>query len=115
MRKVNKPWGHEIIWAHTDRYVGKILFVRAGEALSLQYHKLKDETIYLYSGSMDLIVEENSEMITIRMKEGDSYHIRPMIKHRMIALSDCSILEASTSELDDVVRIEDRYDRIKND
>jgi oxalate decarboxylase/phosphoglucose isomerase-like protein (cupin superfamily) len=111
MRKVDKPWGYELIWAHTEQYVGKILFVKAGEALSLQYHEKKDETIYIHTGEIDLLVEENGEMITVRMKPGDSYRIKPVTKHRMIAIEDTEILEASTPELDDVVRLEDRYNR----
>ena len=111
MRKIDKPWGYELIWAHTEQYVGKILFVRAGEALSLQYHEIKDETIYIHTGEIDLLVEENGEMVTVRMKPGDSYRIKPVIKHRMIAIEDTEILEASTPELDDVVRLEDRYNR----
>lgn len=111
MKKVDKPWGYELIWAHTDKYVGKILFVKAGEALSLQYHQIKDETIYLFSGELDLILEQDGEMKTHRVYPGEAFRIRPGVKHRMIAVGDCEILEASTPELDDVVRLEDRYDR----
>jgi len=111
MKKVDKPWGYELIWAHTDRYVGKILFVRTGEALSLQYHERKDETIYIYSGEIDLLIEEDGKLITHRMQAGDAYHIKPNVKHRMVAIRDTEILEASTPELDDVVRLEDRYNR----
>jgi mannose-6-phosphate isomerase len=111
MKKVDKPWGFELIWAHTDKYVGKILFVKAGEALSLQYHKVKDETIYLLSGEIDLLLEEEGEMKEHRVRPGDVYRILPGIKHRMIAVKDSEILEASTPELDDVVRLEDRYMR----
>lgn len=111
MRKIDKPWGYELIWAHAEQYVGKILFVRAGEALSLQYHEIKDETIYIHTGEIDLLVEENGEMVTVRMKPGDSYRIKPVTKHRMVAIEDTEILEASTPELDDVVRLEDRYNR----
>ncbi|MBN2135784.1 MAG: cupin domain-containing protein [Acidobacteria bacterium] len=113
MEKVDKPWGYELIWAHTKQYVGKILFVKAGEALSLQYHEEKDETIYLHSGEIDFLVEEEGSMIRVRLKPGHGYRIKPGIKHRMIAIKDSEILEASTPELDDVVRLEDRYNRFK--
>jgi len=111
MEKVDKPWGFELIWAHTDKYVGKILFIKAGEALSLQYHRVKDETIYLFSGEIDLLLEEEGELKEHRVLPGDTYRILPGIKHRMIAVEDSEILEASTHELDDVVRLEDRYMR----
>ncbi len=111
MKKIDKPWGYELIWAHTDKYVGKILFVKAGEALSLQYHETKDETIHLYSGEIDLLIEEDSSMVRVRMKPGNGYRIKPGVKHRMVAIEDSEILEASTPELNDVVRLEDRYDR----
>jgi len=111
-RRVDKPWGHEIIWAHTEKYVGKILFVKAGERLSLQYHEVKDETIYILSGKMVFEVgKEEKETEDIIMKAGDSYRIRPYTVHRMIAVEDTQILEASTPELNDVVRLEDSYGR----
>jgi quercetin dioxygenase-like cupin family protein len=111
MKKVDKPWGFELIWAHTDKYVGKILFVKAGEALSLQYHRKKDETIYLFSGELDLLLEEKGELKKLRVHPGDAFRILPGVRHRMIAVKDSEILEASTPELDDVVRLEDRYKR----
>jgi len=95
--RVDKPWGHELIWAKTDRYVGKILHIKAGHALSLQYHERKDETVFLLSGRV--------------LEAGESFHITPRMRHRMIAETDCDVLEASTPELDDVVRLEDRYGR----
>lgn len=110
--KVDKPWGYELILAHTDRYAGKILHVNAGEALSLQYHELKEETLYLLSGEYELVVEEDGEMVHRTMREGDCYHIPANTKHRMVAGPEgCDIIEVSTPELDDVVRIEDRYGR----
>lgn len=110
--RIDKPWGYELILAHTDRYVGKILHVDAGQALSLQYHEKKDETLYLYQGEFLLVVEEDGEMIERTINQGDSYHIAPFTKHRMIAGPDgCDIFEISTPELDDVVRLEDRYGR----
>ena len=112
MKRVEKPWGHEIIWAHTERYVGKLLFVRAGHKLSLQYHRHKDETIYLHSGELRFLVGgEDGELEERLMRPGDSHHITPGTRHRMIAQTDCEIFEASTPELDDVVRLEDAYGR----
>ena len=111
--RIEKPWGYELILAHTDRYVGKILHVDAAQALSLQYHELKDETLYLFRGEFELVVEEEGEMVRRTITEGESYHIPPHTKHRIIAGSHgCDIFEVSTPELDDVVRIEDRYGRV---
>lgn len=112
VRRVEKPWGYELIFAHTARYVGKILHVDAGQALSLQYHRVKDETLFVREGSFELVVDEGQGLITRTMHAGDSYHVTPGTIHRMIAGPDgCDILEVSTPELDDVVRIEDRYGR----
>jgi mannose-6-phosphate isomerase-like protein (cupin superfamily) len=113
VKRVEKPWGHELIWAHTERYVGKILHVNAGHRLSLQYHVKKDETIHLWSGRLMLVYDEGQGTLEREMAPGESYHIRPGTKHRMIAITDCDILEASTPELDDVVRLEDAYGRAK--
>ena len=112
MRRVEKPWGYELIWAHTDRYVGKVLHVNAGHRLSLQYHEKKDETIHLWAGRLQLVYDEGQGMKERELAPGESYHIRPGTRHRMIALTDCDILEASTPELDDVVRLEDAYGRV---
>ena len=110
--RVEKPWGHEEIWAKTDRYVGKILHIEAGHSLSLQYHKVKEETIRLQSGKLALEVQEPEEQRrTIEMLPGDSYHVRPGTIHRMTAVETCDVFEVSTPELDDVVRLEDRYGR----
>jgi len=112
-RLVAKPWGHELIWAHTDRYVGKVLHVRAGHALSLQYHERKDETIHVLRGEMKFYVGPSIDSLQeIALREGDSYHIVPGTVHRMEAVTDVDILEASTPDLDDVVRLQDRYGRI---
>ena len=112
--RVEKPWGHELIWARTDRYVGKILHVRAGQALSLQYHERKDETIHVLTGTVRFQTGREGESLGERMlAPGESFRIRPLTLHRMIAITDCDILEASTPELDDVVRLEDRYGRVK--
>ena len=112
IRKVDKPWGYEIIFAHTDRYAGKILHVDAGHALSLQYHEEKEETLYLLRGQYVLTVEEEGELVEHNVREGNAFHIRPGTRHRMVAGPEgCDILEVSTPELDDVVRLEDRYGR----
>ena len=109
---VPKPWGHETIWARTDRYVGKILHVRRGECLSLQFHRVKDETMRVLAGLIDLEVgPEGAERSIVRLAPGDGWHIPPGLRHRVIALEDTDILEVSTPELDDVVRLEDRYGR----
>ena len=113
-RRVEKPWGYELWWARTDRYVGKILHVRRGESLSLQYHNVKDETILLQSGRLLLEIGaqgQREELRRIEMKPGDVFHITPGTLHRMTGIEDCDILEVSTPELEDVVRLEDRYGR----
>ena len=112
VRTVQKPWGHETIWAHTDRYVGKILHIKAGEALSVQYHERKDETIHLLSGELIYRVAlEGEELQDVRLTQGESFRIVPHTVHQMEAVTDCDVLEASTPELDDVVRLTDRYGR----
>ena len=111
VQRVPKPWGYELIWAHTDRYVGKVLHIDAGHALSVQYHTRKDETVYLLSGEMKYWVELGEELEDVRLKQGDAFRITPGTVHYMEAITDCDILEASTPELDDVVRLQDRYGR----
>ena len=113
VRHVSKPWGHETIWAHTDRYVGKILHINAGQALSVQYHERKDETVYLLTGEMKYWVQlpDDTELRDQRLTTGQSFRITPGTIHFMEAVTDCDVLEASTPELDDVVRIKDRYGR----
>lgn len=113
VRRVEKPWGHEIIWAHTDRYVGKILHITAGHALSVQYHEQKDETVYLLAGEMKYWVklDDGEELRDMRLAIGDAFRITPGTIHYMEAVTDCDVLEASTPELDDVVRLNDRYGR----
>jgi mannose-6-phosphate isomerase-like protein (cupin superfamily) len=113
-KRVDKPWGYEIWWAVTDRYVGKILHVKEGESLSLQYHNVKDETIRVQSGRLLFETRRHGEAGELRRLElgpGDVFHITPGTLHRMTGLTDCDILEVSTPELDDVVRLEDRYGR----
>jgi len=111
MTRVEKPWGHELHWAKTDRYVGKVLHIKAGHALSLQYHEKKDETIYLYSGALLFEVERDGQLTRQEMQPGEAFHVTPGMVHRMTAIEDCDVLEVSTPELDDVVRLEDRYGR----
>lgn len=111
-RRVEKPWGHELIWAETPAYVGKILHVEAGEALSLQYHEEKDETIHLLRGRMRFWAGPlGEELREVELEAGESFRVGPGTVHRMEAVEDCDILEASTAHLDDVVRLQDRYGR----
>ena len=112
-KKVEKPWGYELIWAHTERYVGKILHIHKGESLSYQYHRVKDETIYLLRGLMEVEIGDERGREKHQLDPGACWHITPGTRHRMVALEDCDILEASTPELDDVVRLEDRYGRVE--
>jgi mannose-6-phosphate isomerase len=141
---VPKPWGHETIWAKTDRYVGKVLHIKAGHALSVQYHKQKDETVFLLSGQLKYWVQTEvkgqrpeakgqmatgphrtagtgetpvagrqaiPDMTDVNLRVGDAFRITPGTIHYMEAVTDCDILEVSTPELDDVVRLKDRYGR----
>jgi mannose-6-phosphate isomerase len=109
--RVEKPWGYELHWAKTDRYVGKLIHVNAGHALSLQFHKVKDETIYLHSGRLVFETQEGEKLVKRDMHPGEHVHITPKTIHRMTAVEDSDIFEVSTPELDDVVRLEDRYGR----
>ena len=120
VRIVPKPWGHETIWAHTELYVGKVLHIKAGHSLSVQYHNLKDETIHLLSGTMIYRVgtedrgpktETAPALRVVELKEGESFRNEPGLIHQMEAVTDCVLLEASTPHLDDVVRLTDRYGR----
>ena len=109
---VEKPWGGEIIWAHTDKYAAKVLEIKAGHQLSLQYHVQKTETIYLESGQLVLQLEDDDGVIRDHtLLPGQSMHIQSPKKHRMIAVKDCRVFEVSTPELTDVVRISDSYGR----
>ncbi len=112
IEKVLKPWGHELIWAKTGQYVGKLLFVRKGESLSLQYHQKKEETMYFESGTC--IVEtgfEGEQLESFEFTGGEAFHIPPGRLHRITAKTDCTIFEVSTPHLDDVVRLKDNYGR----
>ena len=112
-RRVEKPWGWELIWAHADAYVGKVLFVRAGHSLSLQFHREKDESWYLESGRAKLELGEtgNAVLKTEVVSAGACFRYRPGTVHRVTALEDTTIIEVSTPQLDDVVRLEDKYGR----
>ncbi len=111
-RRVEKPWGHEEIWAETPRYLGKILAIRAGERLSLQFHRQKDEAIYLLRGALRLTLENDAGELELReLRPGDSARIEPGRRHRFEALVDCELCEVSTPELEDVVRLQDDYGR----
>ena len=111
-RVVDKPWGHEEVFAETPNYVGKILFIRQGEALSLQYHEVKEETLRVLDGELELVVGPDVESLETHLLEsGAVFHVSPGTLHRMIGVSDCRLLEVSTNHLDDVVRLEDRYGR----
>lgn len=113
VRRIEKPWGYELIFAHTDHYVGKILQVNPGEALSLQYHERKDETLYMAAGDMKFQVQEDEELVWRTLALGEAYHVPPRTTHRMVAGPEgCRLIEVSTPELEDVVRLEDRYGRV---
>ena len=111
--RVDKPWGYELRWAITDRYLGKVLHLNKGEALSLQYHERKDECQYVIKGSVDMEVGgSDGTLTTHRMSVGDIVHLTPGTRHRLTAIEDTDIFEVSTPEIDDVVRLEDRYARV---
>ena len=112
MRRVEKPWGWELWWAHTDRYVGKQIHINKGEALSLQYHNQKDEVIFVFQGRILFEMGDANGVLQKReMKAGESVHVVPPTIHRMTALEETDIFEVSTPEVEDVVRLEDRYGR----
>lgn len=112
-KRVEKPWGHELIWALTDQYCGKLLHVRAGEQLSVQYHHKKDETVHLLSGEMTYWVKMpgRDKLEDQKLKAGDSFRIAPGTVHYMEAVTDCDVLEAATPQQDDIVRLSDKYGR----
>jgi mannose-6-phosphate isomerase len=111
VHRVPKPWGYELIFAKTSRYVGKILHINCGETLSLQYHNVKEETLYVVRGELMLTIESDGDRRVLPLREGESFHIPPRLIHRMEAVIDTDVAEVSTPELDDVVRLEDRYGR----
>lgn len=107
MKRIEKPWGYEIWWAVTDHYVGKLIHVNAGESLSLQYHVKKHESMYLIKGEAEMVLDGQSRPF----HPGEAIIIAPPTRHRLTAISDVDVIEVSTPELDDVVRLEDRYGR----
>ena len=111
MKRVDKPWGHEIRFICTDRYAGKLLFIKAGAQLSLQYHEIKDEAFYVQSGTLELVLGKGDEQRVERLRPGDTRHIPAGTIHRFRGVTDCELFEVSTPELDDVVRIEDDFGR----
>ena len=111
-RRVEKPWGWELVWAETESYVGKLLHVRAGHALSLQYHEVKDEAGLVQEGRASLeLGEVGGELETVEIDPGDTFRFRPRTVHRVTAIDDLTVVEISTNHLDDVVRLEDDYGR----
>jgi mannose-6-phosphate isomerase len=111
-RRVDKPWGHELIWAQTDRYVGKILVIETGRRLSLQRHEVKDESILVLSGRLRLFLEDDDGVIrTLELGPGEHRHVRTGRIHRYEAIERCELVEVSTPELDDVIRLEDDFGR----
>ncbi len=111
MKHVDKPWGHEVWFAQTERYVGKILVIEAGKRLSLQYHRVKDESIYVQEGKLRLTLERDGELEVEDLGPGEARHIPPGTRHRFEALERCVLCEVSTPEVDDVVRLEDDFGR----
>jgi mannose-6-phosphate isomerase len=110
--RVDKPWGFELRWAVTDRYLGKLIHINRGEQLSLQYHVQKDESILIMSGLMDLVLEDERGDVRIhRMGPGMTARVRPGRRHRFVAVEDSDLVEVSSPEIDDVVRLEDSYGR----
>ena len=111
-KRVEKPWGHELWWAQTDQYAGKLLVVNSGHSLSLQFHREKDESSYLLSGRLRLVQGTSAEaLIEHEVKPGQSWRNEPGVIHSIEALEDSIVLEVSTPQLDDVVRLQDRYGR----
>ena len=111
-RRVEKPWGWELVWAETESYVGKLLHVRAGQSLSLQYHEVKDEAWLVQEGRASLeLGEVGGELETVEIGPGDTFRYRPRTVHRVTAIDDLTVVEISTNHLDDVVRLDDRYGR----
>lgn len=111
MKRVEKPWGFELWWAQTDRYVGKLIHINKGQALSLQYHNRKDETIFVHAGRILFEMQVGGVLTQREMGPGEAVHVTPPTVHRMTALEDADVFEVSTPETDDVVRLEDRYGR----
>ena len=113
-RRIDKPWGHELVWAEAEQYVGKLLVVRAGQALSLQYHERKDESWLVHEGRASLELGQiGGSLETVEIVAGDAFRFRPGTVHRITAIEDTVVIEVSSPQLDDVVRLEDRYGRME--
>jgi len=112
LERIEKPWGHEIWFAVTEKYIGKILFIKKGHRLSLQYHKQKDETLYCLKGKANLIIKNGNMANIFSLGPDRSYHVEPMTIHRLEAMEDTTLVEVSTPEGEDVVRVEDDYGRV---
>lgn len=111
-RKTEKPWGFELLFAHTPKYAGKVIFVKKGHRFSLQYHEKKDETLYIYEGKALLEIEGSNERMTSKVVQpGHGIRVLPCTRHRLEAIEDTTFFEVSTPELEDVVRVEDDYGR----
>ena len=112
-QKTEKPWGFELLFAHTPKYAGKVIFVRKGHRLSLQYHEKKDESLYVYEGKALLEIEGgNGQLVSNVVKPGDCIRLPPFTKHRLEAIEDTTLFEVSTPELEDVKRLDDDYGRV---
>ena len=111
-RRTEKPWGFELLWAETPHYAGKLIFVKKGQRLSLQYHEQKDETMYFHQGKARLEIEQSGKMVALTVGPGQALRIPPHTKHRLEAIEDTTFFEVSTPELDDVVRLADDYGRV---
>ena len=112
---IDKPWGYESLWAHTDQYVGKVLYIKPGRRLSRQYHEIKEETIYVMEGTLVLEIGSGKDMETLRLNRNSTYHIEPGVIHRFCAEESgppVRLMEVSTPQIDDVVRLEDDYNRV---
>ncbi len=111
-RRVDKPWGHELIWAHTERYVGKLIVIDTGRRLSLQRHEIKDESIIILTGRLRLALEDDAGVVQVHeLGPGESMHVPTGRIHRFEAVERCELVEISTPELDDVIRLEDDFGR----
>ena len=114
-QKTEKPWGYELLWARTSKYAGKLIFVRKGHRLSLQYHEKKDESIYIHEGKALVEIEgSDGRMESILLQAGQCRWIPPGTRHRLQAIEDTTIFEVSTPELEDVRRLEDDYGRAES-
>jgi mannose-6-phosphate isomerase-like protein (cupin superfamily) len=109
--RVEKPWGYELRFVRTDRYAGKVLFIRAGHQLSLQFHRRKDEAFLVHEGKLELVLGQGEGQRVVPLSRGEAWRVTPGTVHRFRALTDCLLFEVSTPELEDVVRIEDDFGR----